>query len=194
MDIPPKEKVDYHKLQQSIQKKVKNVRKLVTELSTIGQEVAQCQVDYTEKQKNLVPLIYDYENKLTVLKRKADDVANLLRRRRSSLLDLLLIPPPLVYFSVGPISTSSFLSLCSDDDLIVHKLRRLSCPDAVVVMMIVTDGCDDDSDDGGGCDDFWTCDFVEAGPIESLPLVGWLVSQHFYSKTAQRIFLHKCSI
>ena len=72
-DIPPKEKEDYHELQQSIQK-VRDVRKLVTELSTIGQEVAQCQVDYTEKQKNLVPLIKDYENKLTVLKRKADDI------------------------------------------------------------------------------------------------------------------------
>ena len=39
---------------------------------------------------------------------------------------------------------------------------------------------------------FWTCDFVEAGPIESLPLVSWLVSNHFYSKTTLTIFLNFC--
>ena len=43
---------------------------------------------------------------------------------------------------------------------------------------------------------FWTCDFVEAGPIESLRLVGWLVSwlvgYQFFSKTALRIFLIFC--
>ena len=39
------------------------------------------------------------------------------------------------------------------------------------------------------CWHFWTWDFVEAGPIESLPLV----SQHVYSKTALRIFLIFCT-
>ena len=34
----------------------------------------------------------------------------------------------------------------------------------MVIIMVIGDG-----------NVFWTCDFVEAGPIESLPLVSWLV-------------------
>ena len=82
-DLPPKEKEDYQELKSSITK-VTELRELMVEMTALSQEVGQCQVNLTDKNKQVVPLIRDYENKLNVLKRKADAIKGEAKKKRKA--------------------------------------------------------------------------------------------------------------
>ena len=80
-EIPPKEREDYRELQSTIEK-VEALRLVTFELGVLSQAVSQCQIDVSNKQREVMPHIRVYEGKLNDLKRKADAIRGEAKKKR----------------------------------------------------------------------------------------------------------------
>ena len=82
-ELPPTERKEYYQLKDDMLK-VEELRRITFELNVMGQEVKQYQIDLTNKQKSVMPLIKEHELNLTGLKRKAESIKNQSKKKRKN--------------------------------------------------------------------------------------------------------------